>query len=110
MVANQLRAVHAHIGFTNSFDANIVDAQGVDSVRELVGCLNNEDVINLCKMIQHQGGHLPNPAFVAGVAGADPMIPCTGIMVSQRAKTNMQLASHISDITIRSVKLPASLQ
>jgi hypothetical protein len=68
-----------------------VDVQGVDSIRES-GCLNNEDAINLCKTIRRPEGHLPNPAFVAGGA-MDPTIPCTGVMVSQHAKTNMQLAS-----------------
>ena len=92
MAANQLRAMYARIGFTNGADDNIVDAQGIDSVREL-GYLNDEDVINLCKTIRRPGGHLPNPAFVAGGA-MNPTIPYTGIMVSQRAETNMQLASY----------------
>lgn len=59
-------------------------------MREL-GCLNDKDSINLCKTIP--GGHLPSPAFIAG----EPMpaaIPHTGGMVSQRAETNVQLASH----------------
>ena len=92
MAANQLRAMYARIGFTNGADDNIVDAQGIDSVREL-GYLNDEDVINLCKTIRRPGGHLPNPAYVAGGA-MNPTIPYTGIMVSQRAETNMQLASY----------------
>ena len=41
MAANQLRAMYARrIGFTNGADDNIVDAQGIDSVREL-GYLND---------------------------------------------------------------------
>ena len=92
MAANQLRAVHARIGFTNGADDNIVDVQGIDSVREL-GYLNDDDVINLCKTIRRPGGHLPNPAYLAG-GPENPTIPYTGIMVSQRAETNMQLASY----------------
>jgi hypothetical protein len=91
-MAVNVRAVHACIGFTNGSDDNIVDAQGIDSVREL-GHLNDEDVINLCKPIHCPGGHLPNPAFVAGGA-MNPTIPCAGIMVSQRGATNTQLAFH----------------
>jgi hypothetical protein len=94
MAANQLRAMYARIGFTNGADGNIVDVQGIDSVREL-GYLNDDDVINLCKTIRCTGGHLPNPAFVADQEPAIPAtIPYTGIMVSQRAETNMQLASY----------------
>jgi hypothetical protein len=92
MAANQLRAMCARIGFTNGSNDNIVEVQGVDSIRELA-CLNDENGINLCKTIQPPGGHLPNPAFVAGGA-MNPTIPCTGVMVSQHAKTNMQLASY----------------
>jgi hypothetical protein len=92
MAANQLRAMCARIGFTNGANDNIVDVQGIDSTREL-GCLNDDNVVNLCKTIRRPGGHLPNPAFVAGGA-LPPSIACTGIMVLQRAKTNMQLASH----------------
>ena len=90
MAANQLRAMYARIGFINGADDNIVDVQGIDSVREL-GYLNDEDVINLCKTIRRPGGHLTNPAFVAS-GDMNPTIPYTGIMVSQRAETNMQLA------------------
>ena len=92
MAANQLRAMYLRIGFTNGADDNIVDVQGIDSVREL-GYLNDEDVTNLCKTIRRPGGHLPNPAFVAG-GNLPATIPYTGIMVSQRAETNMQLASY----------------
>ena len=92
MAAVQLRAMYARIGFTNGANDNIVDVQGIDSVREL-GYLNDDDVINLCKTIRRPGGHLPNPAFVAG-GNEPPTIPYTGIMVSQRAETNMQLASY----------------
>ena len=92
MAANQLRAMYLRIGFTNGADGNIVDVQGIDSVREL-GYLNDEDVINLCKTIRRPGGHLPNPAYVAG-GNMAATIPYTGIMVSQRAETNMQLASY----------------
>ena len=69
--------MYARIGFTNGADDNIVDVQGIDSVREL-GYLNDEDVINLCKTIRRPGGHLPNPAFVAGVpvvAGVEAIPP-----------------------------------
>ena len=92
MAANQLRAMYTRIGFTNGADDNIVDVQGTDSVREL-GYLNDDDVINLCKTIRRPGGHLPNPAYLAG-GPENPTIPYTGIMVSQRAETNMQLASY----------------
>jgi hypothetical protein len=94
MAANQLRAMYTRLGFTNGADNNIVDVQGIDSVREL-GYLNDEDVTNLCKTIRRPGGHLPNPAFVVGQIPAVPAtIPYTGIMISQRAETNMQLASY----------------
>ena len=92
MAANQLRAMYLRIGFTNGADNNIVNVQGIDSVREL-GYLNNEDVINLCKTIRRPGGHLPNPAYVTGGA-MSATIPYTVIMVSQRAETNIQLASY----------------
>ena len=36
MAANQLRGVSARIGFTNGADENIVDVQGIESMRELV--------------------------------------------------------------------------
>jgi hypothetical protein len=92
MAANLLRAMYSRIGFNNGADDNIVDVQGIDSVREL-GYLNDKDVVYLCKTIGLPGGHLPNPAFVAG--GAEPpTIPYTGIMISQRAETNMQLAAY----------------
>jgi hypothetical protein len=66
MAANQLRAMHARIGFTDGAKDDIVDVQGVDSVRELE-CLNNGDCINLCKTIRRPGGHLPpDPALFAG--------------------------------------------
>jgi hypothetical protein len=90
MAANQLQAMHAHVGFTNGAINDIFDVQSVDSVRELE-CLNNDNCINLCKTIRRPGGHLPSPAFVAGGA-EQATIPCTGIMVSQQAETNMQLA------------------
>jgi hypothetical protein len=48
--------------------------------------------VNLCKTIRRPGGHLPNPAFIVG-GPEPPTIACTGIMVSQRTETNMQLAS-----------------
>jgi hypothetical protein len=83
--------MYACIGFTNGADDNIKDVQGIDSVREL-GYLNDEEVIKLCKTIRHPGGHLPNPVYVAGQVPAT--IPYTGIMVSQPAETNMQLASY----------------
>jgi hypothetical protein len=55
--------------------------------------MTDDDVVNLCKTIRRPGGHLPNPAFVAG--GPLPAtIPYAGIMVSQRAETNLQLASY----------------
>ena len=63
MAASQLCAMYLCINFTNGADKNIVNVQGIDSVREL-GYLNDEDVINLCKTIRRPGGHLPNPAFV----------------------------------------------
>jgi hypothetical protein len=92
MAANQLRAMYARIGFNGGADDNIVDVQQINSTTEL-GYLNDEDVVNLCKTIRRPGGHLPNPAYVAG--GPDPaMIPYLGIMVSQRAETNLQLASY----------------
>jgi hypothetical protein len=84
--------MYGRIGFTNGADDNIVDVQGIDLVREL-GYLNDEDVTNLCKTIRRPGGHLPNPAF-AGDPTLPPTIPYTGIMISQRAETNMQLASY----------------
>jgi hypothetical protein len=115
MAANQLRAMYGRLGFNNGADDNIVDVQGIDSVREL-GYLNDEDVINLCKTIRCPGGHLPNPAYVAGGA-MDPTIPYTGIMVSQRAETNMQLASYtvrhhgrISRTTIVPAMNPTSIR
>jgi hypothetical protein len=90
MAANQLQDVCARVGFTDGTNGNIVDAQGVDSVRELEH-LNNDGCVNPCKTIRDPGGCLPNPAFVAGGA-APAAIPHTGIMVSQQAETNMQLA------------------
>jgi hypothetical protein len=83
--------MYAHIGFTNRANDNIVDnVQQINSTMEL-GYLKDDDMANLCKMIRHPGGHLPNPAFVAG--GAEPaMILYLGIMVSQCAETNLQLA------------------
>jgi hypothetical protein len=108
MAANQLRAVHACIGFTNGSNDNIIDAQGVDSVREL-GCLNNEDAINLCKTIRCPGGHLPNPAFVAGGI-MNPMIPCPGVMVPNTPKTTCSWLPALSDITSGSVEPPTSLR
>ena len=99
MAANQLRAMHGRISFNDGADDNIVDAQGVDSVREL-GCLNEDDVSNLCRTICCPGGHVANPAFVAGAAAgaaAAAAVPArishTGIMVSQRTETNLKLAS-----------------
>jgi hypothetical protein len=92
MAANLLRAMYDRIGFHNGANDNIVDVQGIDSVREL-GYLNDDDVVNLCKTIRRPGGHLPNPAFIAG-GQEPPTIPYTGIMVSQRAETNMQLAAY----------------
>jgi hypothetical protein len=92
MAANQLRAMCARIGFTNGANDNIIDVQGIDSVRELE-YLNDDDCINLCKTIRRPGGHLPNPAFVAG-GNMPATIAYKGIMVSQRAETNMQLASY----------------
>jgi hypothetical protein len=89
-------------------DDDIVNVQqGVDSVREL-GCLKNDrDVVNLCR---HAGGHLPNPAFVAGGA-MNPMILHTGVMVSRKApKPTCSWLPALSDITIESVELPMSLQ
>jgi hypothetical protein len=83
--------MHARIGFTNGANDNTIDVQGVDSVRALEH-LNDDDCINSCKTIRRPGGHLPNPAFVAG-GNMPATIACTGIMVSQRAETNMQLAS-----------------
>jgi hypothetical protein len=94
MAANQLRQMYARMGFANAADNNIVDTQGIDSVREL-GYLNDEDVTNLCKTTRRPGGHLPNAAFVAGQLPAmAATIPYTGIMISQRAETSMQLASY----------------
>jgi hypothetical protein len=92
MAANQLQAMDACIGFNNGADDNIVDIPKINSRVEL-GYLNNEDVANLCKTIRSPGGHLPNPVFVAG--GQIPAtIPYTGIMVSQDAETNLQLAAY----------------
>jgi hypothetical protein len=108
MAANLVRAMYSRIGFTNRADDNIVDIQGIDSVREL-GYLNDEDVINLCKTIRRPGGHLPNPAFVAGGA-EQPTIPYTGIMVSQRAERNMQLAAYTVRHHARSAGPRISLQ
>ena len=65
MAANQLRAMYARIGFAGGANDNIIDAQGIDSVVEL-GYLNNDDVSNLCRTIRRPGGHIANPAFVAG--------------------------------------------
>jgi hypothetical protein len=94
MAANQLRMMFDRIGFINGANDNIVDIQGIDSVREL-SYLNDEDCGNLCKTIRRPGGHLQNPLFVAGqIPALQPTIPYTGIMVSQRAETNMQLASY----------------
>jgi hypothetical protein len=92
MAANQLRDMYACIGFNNGADDNIVDVQQINTTTEL-GYLNDEDVVNLCKMIHRPGGHLPNPAFVAGGARMPVIIPYyAGIMVSQRAESNLQLA------------------
>ena len=78
----QLRIMCGCIGFNNGSNNNIIDVQGIDSVREL-GYFY-DDATNLCKTIRCPGGHLPNPAFVAG---AVPLLPATnpyvGIMVSQ---------------------------
>jgi hypothetical protein len=84
--------MYARIGFNNGANDKIVDHQQINSVTEL-GYLNVKDVVNLCKTVQRPGGHLPNPAFVVGGAEA-ATIPYTGIMVSQRAKTNLQLVAH----------------
>jgi hypothetical protein len=99
--------MYARIGFTNGADDNIIDVQQINSTTEL-GYLNDEDVVNLCKTIRRPGGHLPNPAYVAG--GADlAMIPYLGIMVLQRAETNLQLAlytvRHYANIS-RTVNIP----
>jgi hypothetical protein len=84
--------MRACVGFTNGANDDVVDVQGIDSAREL-GHLNDDDnVVNLCKTIRRPGGHPPNPAFVAGGA-LPPTVARAGIMVSQRAETNMQLAS-----------------
>jgi hypothetical protein len=84
--------MYARIGFTNGADDNIADVQQINTTTEL-GYLNDDDVVNLCKTIHRPGGHLPNPEFVAG--GPLPAkIPYAGIMVSQRAETNLQLASY----------------
>jgi hypothetical protein len=40
--------------FTNEADHNIVDLQGIDSIRELVGHLNDENATSLCKPPVHQ--------------------------------------------------------
>jgi hypothetical protein len=71
----------------------IVDVQQINTTTEL-GYLNDNDVVNLCKMMCRPAGHLPNPAaFIAG--GPLPAtIPYTGIMVSQRAETSLQLAAY----------------
>ena len=91
--------MHGRLGFTNGADDNIMDAQGVDSVQEL-GSLNDDDASDLCRTIRRPGGHIANPAFVAGAPAVVPpavavptRIPCVGIMVLQRAETNMKLAS-----------------
>ena len=92
MAANRLRDLYDRIGFNNGANDNIVDVQQINSVIEL-GYLNDEDIINLCTTVRRPGGHLPNPAYVAG--GVEPAtIPYTGIMVSQRAETNLQLAAY----------------
>ena len=94
MAANQLMAIYPCVRFTNGADDNIVYVQGIDSIREL-GYVNDEDAIYLCKtIIRCPGGHLPNPACVAGGA-TSPMVPYTGITVFQRTNktTKMQLAS-----------------
>ena len=87
MAANQqLRIMYDRIGFNNGANNNIVDVQGIDSVREL-GYLFNDDVTNLCKTIRRPGGHLPNPAFVAGAVPLLPAtIPYVRILVSQCAE------------------------
>ena len=66
-VANALRAMYGRLGFVNGADDNLVDVQGIDSTREL-SYLNDDDVANLCRTIRRPGGHVPNPAFVAGDA------------------------------------------
>jgi hypothetical protein len=89
MAAKQLRVMYACIGFTKGVDDNIIEVQGIDSIREL-GYLNDEDLTNLCKTIRRPGSHLPNPAFGEGqIPTLAPTIPYTGIMISQRTKTNM---------------------
>jgi hypothetical protein len=100
--------MYACVGFNNGADDNIVDVQQINTRTEL-GYLNNKDVVNLCKTICRPGGHLPNQAFIAG--GAMPAtIPYGGIMVSQRAETNLQLAAytvrHHARIS-RNVNIPA---
>ena len=83
MAANQqLRIMYGHIGFNNSANNNIIDVQGMDSVREL-GYLYSDDITNLCKTIRRPGGNLPNLAFVVGaVPLLSATIPYVGIMVS----------------------------
>ena len=62
--------MHGRLGFTDGADNNM-DAQGIDLVKEL-GYLNDDDVSNLCRTIRRPGGHVANPAFVAGVAPVAP--------------------------------------
>ena len=96
MAANQqLRIMYGRIGFNNGVNNNIVDIQGIDSIRELGYLYDNDVTSNLCTIRRPGAGHLPNPACVAWAVPLLPAtIPYVGIMVSQRAETNMQLASY----------------
>jgi hypothetical protein len=93
-MANTLRAMLLRIGLDHGANDNIVDVQGIDTIKEL-GFLGDEDISNLCKVVRRPGGHVPNPDFIENqVPPLQRTIPYLGIMIAQKSEQNMRLASY----------------
>jgi len=86
-----MHQAYIHLGFTQVAAMLITDAQGIASIAELC-ILKDDEVENLCKVICHPGGMIPNPQV--GVVGQPPMIPNPGIPVSLHVENNLKLAAY----------------
>ena len=86
-----MRTAFGHLGFSAAAVAAIVNEQAIDSVKEL-RLLSDKEVENLCKVVRHPGGTIPNPN--AGQAGAPGTLPNPGIPIALRAEHNMKLAAY----------------
>ena len=83
-----LRAALTRMGFSAASAQHVTDQQELNTLDEF-GLLDDDEVVNSCKVVRRPGGTIPNPD--AGDPGQPNDIPNPGLNVTLRAENNLKL-------------------